>query len=170
MKTWDAWYVGLLEPEPYGDTRSYGLAEKFLSDCETVQDWGCGKGWFKTLRPDAVGVDGTQTPFSDVVTDLRSYICWTDGVLLRHVLEHNYDWAQILLNAVNSAQHKLCIILFTPLGEETKEIAFTEQLGVPDLSFALSDLLAYLEDFSVEMSGFPSATQYGQETILYCTR
>lgn len=164
--TWAPWYVGLEEQTPYGDTLSYRLANRFLADCAVVEDWGTGKGWFKTLRPDAIGIDGTQTPFSDIVSDLRTYTSVADGILLRHVLEHNHDWLQILHNAVSSAQRKLCIILFTPCGPETKEIAFTEQLGVPDISFRLYDILDAIPNADIEVRSLVTGTQYGEETLI----
>lgn len=167
---WAGWYAGVDEPQAYGETTTYELAAEFLSDCATVEDWGTGKGWFKTLRSDAIGVDGTDSPFADVVADLRFYRTDADGILLRHVLEHNYDWADILSNAASSARRKLCIVLFTPCGPETREIAFTEEVGVPDMSFNVSDITDRLGAFTVDVSMLSTNTQYGQETMLQATR
>jgi hypothetical protein len=169
---WAPWYRGLDGPQPYGEVTSYHIAADFLADCETVEDWGCGKGYFSTLRPDVLGVDGTKTPFSDVVTDLKRYRSEADGVLLRHVLEHNYGWQFILDNAIATARKKLCIILFTPCTEETfaQEIAFTEELGVPDISFSLEQLKPRFHEFAVTVEHIKSNTQYGEETIIRATR
>lgn len=168
---WAGWYHGLEEPEPYGDVATYHLAAEFLSDCHLVQDWGCGKGFFRTVRKgEYLGIDGTDTPFCDVVSDLTDFRSEADGVLLRHVLEHNYRWQTILDNAIATVRRKLCIILFTPVAEFTHEIAYTEELGVPDLSFSLDQLRTYLGDFAVTIEHIESNTQYGQETIIRATR
>lgn len=168
---WDRWYAGLQadDPQPYGDSFSYALAADFLQDCSSVEDWGCGKGWFRTLLqggPKYIGIDGSQTPFADVVADLTEYLSNPDGILIRHVLEHNYQWADILANAVQSARRKLCIVLFTPCSPETHEIAFTEDVGVPDLSFDLADICDRMGGFDVETERIVTATQYGEETII----
>lgn len=172
---WDPWYKGLSKerPQAYGDMTTYLIAAEFLGDCPVVADWGCGKGFFGTVcKSEYVGVDGTQTPFSDVVCDLVDEHPNTyDGILLRHVLEHNYDWQAILDNAIKSAQHKLCIVLFTPCGEETKEIAFTESIGVPDMSFAITDILKPLINSGAQVSvmELKTNTQYGVETVIKAT-
>ena len=170
MGAWSGWYRGLSKPEPYGDTRSYEIAAEFLADCATVEDWGSGKGFFRTLRPDVLNVDGTRSPLVDIVTDLRCRHSRADGILLRHVLEHNYDWQAILDNAAASAHRKLCVVLFTPCAPRTHQIAFTDDLGVPDLSFALGDLLVRLVHFDTKTERIESATQYGEETIIRCLR
>jgi hypothetical protein len=168
---WDQWYAGLEdgEPQAYGDVFSYALAADFLQDCASVEDWGCGKGWFRTLMkggPEYTGIDGSKTPFADVVADLTEYLSNPDGILIRHVLEHNYQWQEILANAVQSARKKLCIILFTPCSAETHEIAYTEDVGVPDISFDLRDILDRMGGFEVESERIVTATQYGEETII----
>lgn len=169
---WDRWYADLSEPAAYGDDTTYLLGAEFLTDCPLIEDWGCGKGWFRTfVHPDRYrGVDGSRTPFADVTADLATYRSEVPGVFLRHVLEHDYRWEAILANAAASATERLAVILFTPLGEATREIAFAEDPGVPDISFALDDLLAHLTAFTVTVETLTTATQYGTETILRCLR
>src|ERR1700722_11100627 len=99
---WDQWYAGLDAASPYGDVRSYEVGAAFLADCELVEDWGCGKGGMRQyVAPDSYrGIDGSRTPFADVIADLREYRSDVDGVFVRHVLEHNYDWRTILSNVL----------------------------------------------------------------------
>jgi hypothetical protein len=64
------------------------------------------------------------------------------GIMMRHILEHNYDWEKILISAIRSFQEKFCLVLFTPFASETKEIAHNLKYGVdvPDLSFKRQDI------------------------------
>jgi hypothetical protein len=170
---WKDWYAGIEHPQSYGDTRTYEMAAEFLADCETVEDWGCGKGWMSTLiGPDRyVGIDGTATPFCSIVADLREYTSRTPGLFMRHVLEHNYDWANILENAVASFEHKMVLVTFTPFSSgETHEIAYTPGVEVPDMSFRLEDLTDRFVNCEWTSETIESATQYGTETIFYLRR
>ncbi len=177
---WNRWYhIGLEreEPQPYGDATTYKLGADFLADCDTVEDWGCGKGFLtKFVDPGRYrGIDGSQTPFADHVGDLATYRPPRDpdGIFMRHVIEHDYRWELILRNAVHSARHKLVLILFTPLADPrvgTHEISFVPP-GVPNLSFALDDLLGIIEPkFEVHCDELETATEFGVEYVLYCTR
>ena len=168
---WERWYRDLDEPQSYGSTETYQIGAEFLADCDTVEDWGCGKGFMRTLvDPKRYrGIDGSAGRFTDEVADLADYHSKADGVFLRHVLEHDWRWAQILTNAVESAQRKLVVVLFTPLADTTHDIAWNEDPGVPDISFAMSDLEMFLTKFdTIDVEHLETATQYGVETVLLC--
>lgn len=171
---WDRWYADLTEPAAYGDTVTYGQGARWLSDCSRVADWGCGKGWMRRfVDPDRyLGIDGSASPFADVVADLRSYRQPSPGVFLRHVLEHNRDWRTVLDNACASATERLFLVLFTPLVDVTTEIAFAEDPGVPDIAFALGDLTGIIEAHRLNWDAdtIPTDTQYGTETMIRCRR
>jgi len=172
---WNRWYhIGLErdEPQPYGDPKTYSLGAEFLDDCDTVEDWGCGKGFLTNFIDPARyrGIDGSATPFADEIADLATYRPPRDpdGIFMRHVIEHDYRWELILRNAVSSASKKLVLILFTPIVDETKELSFVPP-GVPNLAFALPDLLDIIEPkFSVDIDHLETNTEFGAETILYC--
>jgi len=170
---WDSFYRGVKDTFPYGGVESYVRAISFLDDgCQMIQDWGCGVAFAKTLVKKAqyLGVDGSWSPMADVIVDLREFRCETDGILLRHVLEHNYDWKKVLENALASFRKKLVIVLFTPFSETTREIAMND-IGVPDISFRKDDLLEYLSGMRwSEESLVPSDTQYGVEHLFYVTQ
>jgi hypothetical protein len=90
---------------------------------------------------------------------------------MRHVLEHNYEWARILDNALASFTERMVLILFTPERAATEEIAFRSDLGVPDLAFRLADVTArFSPDVTYAVYRLPSATQYGEETIFLIER
>lgn len=160
---WDSQYQHLTERQPYGSAATYEVARAFLHDCETVEDWGCGMGWFKMLRPDARGIDGSCTPFADEIADLTTYTSAVDGILLRHVLDHNYAWEAILGNAIASARRKIVVVLFLPTVPETRTTRVDGYLypGVPDIAFRLSDVTDYFG-----LLWDVRTARFGEETVI----
>lgn len=173
---WDRWYslVGD-EAAAYGDTPSYKLAAKHVARCQTVEDWGCGKGWLRQfIKPERyVGIDGSSSPFADMVADLTVYRSEVAGIVIRHVLEHDYRWHLILENALQSARERVALVLYTPMSTYTRQIDFEDDPGVPVLSFRLEDLTGRFDDHGfeisvVELDDVP--TNYRHETIILGTR
>lgn len=160
-------YQGLSEAS-YGQEIVYQKAAQFLGD--TVEDWGCGTGWAKRYFRNYRGIDGSLSSFIPNPKDLIDLVYYTsqaENILLRQVLEHNYEWRKILENAVKSFQKKLCITIHTPIKEETQEI-FLNDLNVPDIAFKREDILDYLKDFKVFEEFVPTAPfEYGEEWIIY---
>lgn len=147
---WDGWYKDVKKPGSfkYGDTVTYQLAADFLSDVGEVEDWGSGTGGFKRLyKGQYTGIDGSANPFVDSVVDLRNYRSSAEGIVMRHVLEHNYDWQKVLANAVASFKDKFCLIIFTPFMKETKEIAHERKHGVdvPVIGFKRQDIEVFFK-------------------------
>jgi hypothetical protein len=113
------------------------------------------------------GVDGSASPRCAEVVDLVEYRSTVPGIFMRHVLEHNYEWARILDNAVASFTERMALILFTPEQEATVEIALQSDVGVPDIAFRLADITdRFPPDVTFTVQRISSATQYGCETIL----
>ena len=170
---WDELYKELLPQDMgafhYGDTVTYRMAAAFLADVIEVEDWGCGAGGFKRFcRARYVGLDGSKTPFADRIADLCTYTSRVEGIFMRHVLEHNYSWKQILDNAVSSFTKKLCLVLFTPFGPETREIAHNRArfVDVPDLSFCRADIEGRFAGLRWELfDNIPTDTGYGVEHV-----
>lgn len=134
----------------YGPPASYVLSAELLDKPGwTVADWGCGacgaRQHFKAAK--YVGID--ESPgFADVVADLREYRVPSDGVLIRHVLEHNYDWPVILKNALAAALRRLVVVLF--LSPSEPESAFApERDRIPALHISETRLWETLEGFRV---------------------
>jgi hypothetical protein len=124
---------------------------KFLEDCEIVEDWGTGNGEFKKCRKNAIGVDGSNTPGADKkYVDLVTYISETDGIFLRHVLEHNYEWDKILHNALKSAKKKICIVMFIPFSIDKTYKTSEDAIGVPNLSISKKEFNDILKEYQVE--------------------
>lgn len=166
------------EQRPFGDEMTYHRAAQFLADCEQIEDWGCGFGWFSKIMSglsDAhvQNLDGTKTDYADRVVDLYFYRSRAEGILLRHVLEHNNDWRQVLENALYSFQRKLVIVTYTPFTEETQnrgDHQFEDGTTVPVISFRLEDLqecFAKHPEISVSEERLETMTEFRDERIFY---
>ena len=181
MDKWNSWYKDLKKEDigsfRYSDTVTYQLGYDFLKDCSNIEDWGCGTGGFKRFftKENAnkyIGIDGSITPFSDIKADLTQYTSKVDGIFMRHIIEHNYEWKIILDNACKSFNKKMCLVLFTPFSENaTKEIAHNLKHGVdvPDLSFNKNELIKILELYNIiyKLESIKTSTAYGIEHIFY---
>jgi len=143
----------------------------FLADCARVEDWGCGTAWAKRFMRGGVyvGVDGTPHKAVDMVVELAEYQSQTEGLLIRHVLEHNSDWRDILENAVASFSKRLVIVVSTPFGTETREIK-ANWSGIPDISFSRDDLMGALKGLECREEAVSTRTAYGEERIFYVTK
>jgi hypothetical protein len=172
---WDDWYKNLSPATPsafrYADTVTYLIAAAFTADMEEVEDWGCGAGGFKRFcRGRYIGIDGSKTPFADKIVDLCAYTSSVDGIVIRHVLEHNYNWTEILKNAMKSFRRKLCVVLFTPFAppEGTTEITHNREHGVDVPDLALPRALIE-EQFAgcefVLYDNLPTPAGYGVEHV-----
>lgn len=177
---WDNWYKELGETPSaykYSETETYKIAADFLRGLDAVEDWGVGAGGFLNHLPTAIGVDGSDTPFAQKkFIDLCNYTTLANGIHLRHVLEHNYNWQKILTNALYSAIDKVVITFFIPLSDkETKELAhnFKHGVDVPDLSISKNEFNSILKSFKlklVEVETLKTQTGYGVEVIYKITK
>jgi hypothetical protein len=180
---WNIWYEHLkindIGSFKYGDTITYSLGYNYLESCDKIEDWGCGTGGFKRLFNSCdlnkyIGIDGSKTPFSDIKVDLSDYVSNVDGIFMRHVLEHNYEWKKILENACKSFNKQMCLVLFTPFSRETKEIAHNLNHGVdvPDISFDKNDLICIFEKYNIiyDLITIETQTGYNVEHIFFLNK
>lgn len=181
---WAPWYAGLTEPEAYDETTSYDLGAEFLDArrCVTVEDWGCGKGYFAHAHRDRFrhlvrSIDGTDSVFADVVANLATYRPdpIPDGIFMRHVLEHNWGWRDVLANALGSFNRAMFLALFTPCSHRvTVDIRPVDSIGVPSLSLPLDDILdqiAAAPGLSVaNVEHIATRTEFSEETLIRVTR
>ncbi|MGH9381140.1 MAG: hypothetical protein ACRD2Z_11075 [Thermoanaerobaculia bacterium] len=147
---------------------SYLIGAEFLAGCATVEDWGCGKGWFSRFRTEGyVGVDGSASPFASKVVDLEDYTSRVDGIFMRHVLEHNYRWRKLLTNALASFRDRMVLAIFTPWSSAgTEEIKFVRDVGVPNLSLDKEELVAELRGIEWKLLELVAPkTMYGVEHV-----
>jgi hypothetical protein len=167
---WDPWYSGDDSQKPYGDVMTYRLGADHLRGL-AVEDWGCGYGWFRTVHEGPyIGIDGTKTQWSDVIADLRDYQSETPGLWMRGVMEHNYDWMDVLCNACASTE-RIALVTFTPDGHG-QQIGFTEALGVPDIAVPWDAVDEALREagFQFQRSVYSTSSAYGLETVWLGTK
>lgn len=169
---WDPIYRDLTKEHPWGDETTYRLAAEFLEDVDVVEDWGCGGGGFRRFcETKYIGIDGSDTPFADKVVDLCNYTSSVDGILLRHVLEHNVEWEKILKNAVNSFKKKLCIILFTPFVRKTRTTIYDPAWDTVTISFCKDDITKHFSGCHWSLQeGIPTQGYFKAEHILFVSR
>lgn len=119
-------------PREYGNPDSYKVAADWLRGYGPVEDWGCGtRAAEKYLVPSRyAGIDGSGR-FPDVLADLRGYSSTVHCILIRHVLEHNFEWAKILGNALQSFRNRMALVMFMQ-PEEPERLASIE-FGIPNI-------------------------------------
>jgi hypothetical protein len=155
----------------YGDDVTYKKGIAFLDGRGTIEDWGCGFGHAKTFVKQSayVGVDGSS-PYADKIADLSEYTSDVECIFMRHVLEHNTNWYRIIKNAISSFKRRMVLIIFTPFGQSTRQIATSfvmTSVPVPDISFKKEDLTFFFEHLDYTMETLETDTQYGTEHIFY---
>jgi hypothetical protein len=177
---WMDWNNG--PPASYGDATTYRLAANFLRDQPMVEDWGCGRGYMREVLKDVTppgfiyrGIDGSISPAAAETVDLATYRSEVPAIFMRHVLEHNWRWEEILDSAILSCQRKLCVVLFTPWAAgETVDIAFDHpEIDVPDLSFNRAEFMAHFTnnfDHVHTAENLVTNTLFKIEHIIYASR
>ena len=128
-------------------------------------------GWFRKIctAKNYIGIDGSDTKHADVKADLTKYVSECEGLYMRHILEHNFEWKSILENACKSFTKKMVLVLFTPLVEKTTTICINS-INVPDISFCKKDITDIFDKYDINYSMETiknSATQYNIEYIFY---
>jgi glycosyltransferase involved in cell wall biosynthesis len=163
----DKWNYQTVGEFAYGDDTTYKKGMVFLDGHGNIEDWGCGAAYAKLFVKNSkyIGIDGSQGAFTDKVVDLRKYTSKTDCIFIRHVLEHNHNWSNILANAVNSFNNRMVLIIFTPFTDKTRQIA--KLSGIPDISFRKEDLTEFFKQFKYTEESLETDTEYKMEHIFY---
>lgn len=165
----DRWDYTGLEPTAYDEETSYKIGLEFLDGHgESIEDWGCGTTFAKRFvtKSRYVGVDGSHSAHADVKAELQEYQSHADCIFMRHVLEHNWGWRQILANAVASFQKRMVLIVFTPFSKGSDE-AIRYNDVIPDLSLNKEEILGFFKGLKVREQDMKSNTEYGVETIFF---
>lgn len=143
------WAGGLVHPM-YGTADTYQMAAEWLKDCADVADWGGGTGMFRNYLPATVRyaiVDGTLQSTEQRLVDLEQHAEPADGILIRHVLDINLGWREILDNAVKAFRRRMVVITFTPDRAESRVMKMKS--GWPVIHFNPADIRERLRPFLV---------------------
>ena len=146
-----------VEPHPFGEETSYRKAVDFLDVGGVLEDWGCGTGWARRYVKNStyVGLDGSPRPegtradpatglpyvYADRIVDLREYRSDADSILLRQVLESNWEWREILANLLASFRRRAVIVLFTPFSASGREVNKRPDLEIPELRIPCGEFM-----------------------------
>lgn len=160
----------------YGSGATYRKGASWLQDCKTVEDWGCGFQYFAEVMADVApaarvwGVDGTPG-YADQVADLAVHRPRPapEGLFMRAVLGHNYNWRDVLANALRSFTRRMCLVVFVKL-QEYDELDYFHHFGCPVLHLSRPDLEGLLDAARVRWTKeeHPDrSSEYGMETVYY---
>jgi hypothetical protein len=139
-------YSSTTSPTRYGeDDTTYVRAGLFLSGPGLVADWGCGTTYAKRyIGAPYIGIDGIWSQFADVQADLATYDVTTPKILMRHVLEHNWDWRPILHNMLDHFSDRAVLVLFLKPGDKDNKVSHAGDPDWPGLSLDEKDLTSIL--------------------------
>lgn len=143
-------YSTIQKPFWFGENESfldsYQVGMDFLAECREVEDWGCGPCFARQFcRTRYIGVDFNRSQWTERLAELGQYISVTEGIFMRHVLEHNEDWRQILRNAVQSFQKRMALIFFLPFVEKTRIDTVQANNGLIYIKFSCVEVLECLQ-------------------------
>jgi hypothetical protein len=182
---WNEWYEkGERGRAVYADPRTAEIAGEWLNipSIMVVEDWGCGYGGFKRYlgaHQTYIGIDGSNSPFAHKMVDLVEYRSKVDGIHLRHVLEHNPSWREILRNLLSSFTKRAVITLFTPFCETETVIARYPNFNntgvdMVDISLSEKDLYQFFSEASnitvQAITGLVTDSQYNIEHVYLLAR
>lgn len=167
----DRWNYNGLGQVQYGSHDSYQVARNWLDfPGWTVEDWGCGCAFARHFFTDAkyVGIDGSQNDYADICrVDVIERDSKPDGLMLRHVLEHNEHWRELLKNALRCFQKRMVLVFFIPFGTETKIINRTSDPkypGVVDIQFKRADIQELIDPV------YKTELHVDGDTLLFCEK
>jgi hypothetical protein len=123
------------------------------NNVKSIEDWGCGNCVFKHYLDNDikyVGIDGSNTGYQSKIEDLTKYRSKSEGIYIRHILEHNDEYKKILENALVSFTNTLILVLFTPFTNESETVVLTscklEGRVIPDISFNKNYIIRLIEE------------------------
>jgi glycosyltransferase involved in cell wall biosynthesis len=164
-------------PKRFGCDTTYKRAASYLSGVGRVEDWGCGSAYFKRFVPDGCycGIDHDPSACCDQIADLATYASETDGIILRHVIEHDQGWQSILRNALASFRRRMVLILHTPFVRATtlhfcKEDSVLRQFP-PEIHFCRGDLVREFRGVAFRLEeNVRTDSPFGREHVFYLSK
>lgn len=94
------------------------------------------------------GVDGSAHPLLGGAVHEADLAAFTpepapDCLLVRHVIEHNMQWKQVLFNAASVATDRLFLVVYTPWaadGAPTQVLTRNTETDVPQLALSFEEV------------------------------
>lgn len=170
----DTTAAGKARPQRSGCDTTYKRGAAYLVGVGRVEDWGCGAAYFKRLVPPGCywGIDHDPSCTCDQIADLAGYTSATDGIFLRHVLEHDLRWRIILRNALASFRRRMVLVVYTPFVRATEEHRRVEGLtpgaSFPEIRFCRADLVREFRDVHFRLEeNVPTDSRFGREHVFY---
>ena len=121
------------------------------------------------------GIDEKPSPCCDVVADLAAYTSEADGILLRHVLEHDLRWRQPLRNAIQSFRRRMVLVVSTPFVRATEDHRKANGPGsgadVTEIRFCRADLVREFAGCSFRLEeNIATDSPFGREHVFYVAK
>jgi hypothetical protein len=121
------------------------------------------------------GIDNDPSADSDLAADLASYTSTCDGILVRHVLEHDLRWRNILSNALASFRRRMVLVVSTPFVRATIDSHGVHEFATddcaPELHFCRGDLVRELRGLSFRLEeNVPTDSPFGREHVFYVSK
>jgi hypothetical protein len=161
-------------PRRAGCDTTYKRGAAYLADVGRVEDWGCGTAYFKRFVPAGCywGIDRDPSAACDQTADLASYTSTTDGLFLRHVLEHDLRWRSVLRNALASFRLRMVLVVSTPFVRATAEHRRVEGptagAFLPEIRFCRGDLVREFRGIPFRLEeNVPTDSPFGREHVFY---
>ena len=161
-------------PRRDGCDTTFKRGAAYLSGVGRVEDWGCGTAYFKRFVPAGCywGIDHDPSAARDLAADLAGYTSTTDGLFLRHVLEHDSRWRSILQNALASFRRRMVLVVFTPFARATAEHRRVQGPAAsdfrPEIHFCRGDLVREFRGVSFRLEeNIPTDSPFGREHVFY---
>jgi hypothetical protein len=156
-----------IRPRRSGCDTTYKRGAAYLSGVGRVEDWGCGTAYFRRFVPAGCywGIDRDPAACCDQTADLAGYTSATDGIFLRHVLEHDLRWRGILRNALASFRRRMVLVVATPFVRATTEHRRSEG---PEIHFCRADLVRELRGVAFRLEeNVRTDSPFGREHVFY---
>lgn len=181
MGMWDSFFSASTETSSDVEDVTIRMAAAFLGvrEVRLVEDWGCGHSrtsQYLGKHQQYSGIDGSTSTSAGQICALENLKSNADGILMRHVLEHNPNWEAILDNALSSFRIRMVLILFTPFQPTTRAISeYKNWAGsgssMWDIGFARDDITGRFRRLKwTSLEGLPTNTQYGVEHMFFLMR
>jgi len=174
-KPWDGVWSRSKGFHQMGNASAFEVAAAWLDQpgILTVEDWGCGGGYFKPFLASHqtwIGVDACVESAALEIADLtRPRSRAVDGIHCRGVIEHCHAWDVVVDNVVRCFTKRAVLTLWLPFSEETTYNSTSS--GVPVYRIKKEDLFnRFPSDVSTKITEVPRTKGIENEVVVMLSR